>query len=87
VKGLHIEREFIYWTNLNSDSSVHKGFTEPFVEAVPISSYYVEAADNCNTITSNDYYVFYTGSGEVYGHLKHASSTTIKLEQMSEKID
>jgi hypothetical protein len=44
VQALHIEKEFLYWTNGATKDmthgTVHKAFTEPFVEAAPIQSYF-----------------------------------------------
>ena len=35
---------------------------------------------------SNDYYVFYSSDYSVYGHLKHASSTTVELSSKQNKV-
>ena len=39
VQAITIEDEFLYWTNTKDSQnigSIHKAFTEPFIEAVPI---------------------------------------------------
>ncbi len=86
VRDIHIEKEFIYWSTTNEESSIHKGFTEPFVEVAPISTFNLNGIKDNLNLVSNDYYVFFTGNYSVYGHLKHSTQSTVQLASKQRKV-
>lgn len=103
VQSIYIEDEFLFWTNSHlgnlTHGSVHKAFTEPFIEAVPLQSFYLESVENAMSVATNEFYVFFTGmqsgvdGGEgqnkrsVYGHLKQATRTTVVIGSMVNKVE
>lgn len=98
VQALHIEKEFLYWTNGATKDmthgTVHKAFTEPFIEALPIQSYFTQSLNNTLSITTNEYYVFFTGEKTeneqtdrvLFGQLKKATFTTLSIPSTPNKI-
>lgn len=64
--SLHIEDEFLYWTNgagFASDhgGSIHKAFTEPFIKPVPFQTYEFLNTTFVRDIASNKHLIFFTG--------------------------
>lgn len=67
--AVHIEREYLYWSNGNYDplynkqsTSIHKAFTEPFVQPIPFQSYMVTDVWKALSIATNPHYMFFTGN-------------------------
>lgn len=63
AEGLTIDREYIYWTNVNGGSehgAIHKGFTDPFVSAVPFQTYQINDIETSYAIATNDQFLFFT---------------------------
>ena len=67
VEAISIEREYLYWTQSGQPvhdrrhGSIHKAFTEPFVNATPFQTYEDYSIKAAQGITTNNHYLFFTG--------------------------
>lgn len=69
VEAITIEREYLYWTNVQSpnesdNGAIHKAFTQPFVKPEPFYSFLIPSLSEAFSIASNDNFLFFSARGK-----------------------